>query len=57
VFSADGCRLLVATPTGHIEQHPLDIGNLYAAAAARQPHTSTVSSAAPTNGPSREAIN
>jgi hypothetical protein len=36
---------------------PLDIGNLYAAAAARQPHTSTVISAAPTNGPSREAVN
>jgi hypothetical protein len=57
VFSADGCRLVLATPTGHIERHPLDIGKLYAAAAARQLHTSTVSSTAPTNGPSREAVN
>ncbi len=35
IFNADGRRLLVATPSGGIEQHALDIGDLYAGAAAR----------------------
>lgn len=34
-FSADGRRLLVAMPSGSIEQHALDIADLYIGAAAR----------------------
>ena len=34
-FNADGRRLLVAMPSGAIEQHALDIGDLYEGAAAR----------------------
>jgi WD40 repeat protein len=35
IFNADGRRLLVAMPSGVIEQHALDISDLYAGAAAR----------------------
>jgi WD40 repeat protein len=35
IFNGDGRRLLVATPSGVIEQHALDISDLYAGAAAR----------------------
>jgi hypothetical protein len=35
IFSADGRRLLVAMQSGVIEQHALDISDLYEGAAAR----------------------
>jgi WD40 repeat protein len=35
LFSADGRRLLVATPSGPVQQHALDVTELYPAAASR----------------------
>ena len=35
IFSPDGRRLLHATPVGRIEQHALDVADLFASAAAR----------------------
>jgi hypothetical protein len=35
LFTADSRRLLHATPSGPIEQHALDVADLFASAAAR----------------------
>jgi hypothetical protein len=35
LFSADGRRLLVATPSGPVQQHAIDVAELYPAAASR----------------------